>query len=131
MTEIPTATPEPSEAWRAEMVDVDLWFNAPDNYDYGASRTWSVILSYGYEKSGDTACQIIAHAVEAAVKSRDETIAQLQEQINILNASRYEAIEAAVAKEQARCLRIASIHNTEHGGAASIVFAIERGREAP
>ena len=65
-------------AWRAEMVDVDLWFT-PNNYDYGAARVWSVILSYGYEKSGDTACQIIAHAVEAAVKSRDETIAALQE----------------------------------------------------
>ena len=40
----------------------------------------------------------------AAIKSRDETIAALQEQVNILNASRYEAIEAAVAKERARCL---------------------------
>ena len=54
---------ESIHAWREEMEEADLWFDAGSNY--AAARTWRVILAHAYEKSGNTACDIIAHALDA------------------------------------------------------------------
>jgi|SRR5690348_8226057 len=61
----------------------------------------------------------------------DYEISRLRRWARVFDDFAARAVEAAVAKERARCTRIAKIHNTEHGGLASVVRAIESGRDAP
>lgn len=77
---------EPSaEAWRSEVDEADLWFEPGSHY--AAARTWGVIMAYAYEKSSDTACDIIAHVLNAfAAQAVQRALAEVRQIIDDVSA---------------------------------------------